>query len=162
VTWDTKQEKIKIMTIKNAINLFNRLVSETTKKSEIKVYRDFIEILTNVEKRNLTESEVETLEAELNALELNSTSTNRERHLKKALQQFKKYMKETFSLIPKGYYTSLGITFGASIGLLFGIIFLSSLERSIGISLGISIGTLIGIIIASYLESQAKASGNLI
>ena len=162
MTWATKQEKIKIMTIKNAINLFNCLVSETTKKSEIKVYRDFIEILTNVEKRNLTESEVESLETELDALELNSTTTNTKRHFKKALQQFKKYLKETFSLITKGYYTALGITFGASIGLLFGVIFLSSPERSFGISLGISVGTLIGIIIASYMESQAKASGNLI
>jgi len=150
------------MTIKNAIKLFKRLVSETTKKSEIKVYRDFIEILTNVETRNLTASEVESLETELDALELNSITTNKKRHFKKALQPFKKYLKDTFSLIAKGYYTDLGITFGASTGLLFGIIFLSSLERSLGISLGISVGTSIGIIIARYLESQAKASGNLI
>jgi len=150
------------MTIKNAINLFKRLVSETTKKSEIKVYRDFIEILTHVEKRNLTASEVESIERELDALELNSVTTNKKRHFKKALQHFKKYLKDTFSLITKGYYTALGITFGASTGLLFGIIFLPSLERSLGISLGISVGTLIGIIIARYLESQAKASGNLI
>jgi len=150
------------MTIKNAINLFKRLVSETTKKSEIKVYRDFIEILTNVEKRNLTASEVESLETELDALELNSITTNKKRHFKKALQHFKKYLKDTFSLITKGYYTALGITFGASIGLLFGILFLSGLERSLGISLGISVGTFIGIIIARYLESQAKAAGKLI
>lgn len=150
------------MTLKNAINLFNRLVSETTKKSEIKVYRDFIKILTNLENRSFTKSEVQSIEKELDALALNSTTTNKIRQFKKALQQFKKYLKDTFSLITKGYYTNLGITFGASIGLLFGIIFLSSLERSLGISIGISFGTLIGIITASYLESQAKTSGNLI
>ena len=150
------------MTIKNAINLFKRLVSETTKNSEIKVYRDFIEVLTHVEKRNFTAAEVESLETELDALELNNITTNKKRQFKKALQHFKKYLKDTFSLITKGYYPALGITFGASIGLLFGIIFLSSLERSLGISIGISIGTLIGIIIARSLESQAKDSGNLI
>jgi len=68
----------------------------------------------------------------------------------------------TFSLITKGHYTNLGITFGASIGLVFGVIFLQDLERSLGISLGISAGTLIGIIIAGYLESQAKTAGKLI
>jgi len=161
-TYATKQEKIKIMTIKNTIKLFKHLISETSKKSEIKLYGDFIEILTNVEKRNLTASEVKSLETELDALKLNSITTNKKRHFKKALQYFKKYLKDTFSLITKGYYTSLGITFGASIGLLFGIIFLLSLERSLGISLGISVGSLIGIIIARYLELQAKASGNLI
>jgi hypothetical protein len=150
------------MTLKNAINLFNRLVSETTKKSEIKVYRDFIKILTNLEKRHLTESEVENLEKELDTLELISKITNNKRHFNKELQQLKDYLVETFSIITKGYYIVKGITIGGSVGLLFGIIFLSSLERSLGISLGISVGTLIGIIIASYLESQAKATGNLI
>ena len=150
------------MTIKNAIDLFKGLETETTKKSEIRVYKEFIEILTNVENRTFTTSEVESLEKELDALELNSIVTNKKRHFKKALQHFKKYLKDTFSLITKGYYTALGITFGASTGLIFGIIFLSGLERSMGISIGISIGTFIGIIISSYLESQAKASGNLI
>jgi len=150
------------MTLKNAINLFNRLVSETTRKSEIKVYWDFIEILTNLENRSFTQSEVQSIETELDALALNSTTTNKIKHFKKALQQFKRYLEETFSLITKGNYISLGITIGGSAGLLFGIIFLSSVERSFGISLGISVGTLIGILIAGYLESQAKASGNLI
>ncbi len=143
------------------MNLFNRLVSETTEKSEIKVYRDFIKILVNLEKRSFTKSEVQSIETELDALSINSAKTNKIKQLKKSLQQFKKYLKDTFSLITKGYYTYLGITFGASIGLLSGIIFLSSLERSLGISLGISVGTLIGIIIAGYLESLAKSSGNL-
>ena len=150
------------MTIKNAIDLFKGLETETTKKSEIRVYKEFIEILTNVENRTFTTSEIESLEKELDALELNSIVTNKKRHFKKALHHFKKYLKDTFSLITKGYYTALGITFGASIGLLFGIIFLSGLERSMGISIGVSAGTFIGIIIASYLESQLKAAGKLI
>ncbi len=150
------------MTIKNATDFFNRLVSETTKKSEIKVYRDFIKILSNLENRSFTKSEVQSIETELDALALYNTTTNKIKHFKKALQQFKRYLKETFSLITKGDYIILGITIGSSAGLLFGIIFLSGLERSFGIPLGVSVGTLIGIIIASYLESKAKASGNLI
>lgn len=150
------------MRLKNAIKLFNRLVSETTKKSEIKVYREFIKVLANLDNRSFTKSEVEAIETELDALALNNTITNKKRYYSKALQQFKKYVKDTFSLITRGYYTNLGITFGASAGLLFGIIFLSSLERTLGLSIGISVGTLMGIIIVSYLESQAKASGNFI
>lgn len=150
------------MTIKNAINLFNRLISETNKKSEIKVYKDFITILTNLENRSFSNSEVQSIESELDTLALDSTATNKKKYFKKALLLFKKYLKETFSLITKGHYITLGITFGSAVGLLFGIVFLSNLERSLGISMGISAGTLFGIIIASYLESQAKASGNLI
>jgi len=150
------------MTLKNALNLFNRLVSETNKKSEIKVYRDFIKILTHLENKGFTQAEIQSIETELDNLALNSANTIKIKQLKKSLQQFKKYLKDTFSLITKGHYTNLGITFGASIGLVFGVIFLQDLERSLGISLGISAGTLIGIIIAGYLESQAKTAGKLI
>jgi ElaB/YqjD/DUF883 family membrane-anchored ribosome-binding protein len=150
------------MTLKNAISQFNRLVSESTKKSEIKVYKDFIKILSNLENRSFTKSELQSIETELEALNLNSTTTKNIRHFKKALQQFKRYLEETFSFITKGHYINLGISIGGAVGLLFGIIFLSGLARSLGISLGFSVGTLIGIVIASYLESQAKSSGNLI
>ncbi len=94
------------MTLKNAITLFNRLVSETSKKSEITVYRDFIKILSNLEKRNLTVSEVESIETELDDIASTVTTTNNIKHLKKALQQFKKYLKDTFTLITKGHYTN--------------------------------------------------------
>ena len=150
------------MTLKNAKELFTRLVSETTKKSEIKVYKDFIKILSNLENRNFTTNEVQSIEKELETLNLNSSTTNNIKHYKKALQLFKRYLQATFSIITKGYYISLGIAIGGSTGLLLGILFLSNSERSVGISLGISVGTLIGIIVARYLESQAKASGNLI
>lgn len=150
------------MTIKNAINLFNRLVSETAKKSEIRLYKDFIRVLSDLESRSFTQSEFQSVEAELDALALNNAKPNNKKYFHKALQRFKKYLKDTHSLITKGYYTNPGITLGATTGLLLGIIFLSGLERSIGISIGISIGALVGIIIAGYLESQAKASGNLI
>ena len=150
------------MTLKNAINHFNLLVSETRKKSEIKVYQNFIHILTSLEKRNLTETEVHSIETELDALHLNSIPRNKKRYFNKALKQFKIYLKNTFSFITKGYYTMWGIALGSYFGLAFGIVFLSGMERSLGLSLGISIGTLIGIIMGNYLESQAKASGKLI
>jgi hypothetical protein len=150
------------MTLKIAINLFNRLVSESTKKSEIKVYREFIEVLTNLENRSFTKSEIQSIETELDLLTLNTGITDKKRYFRQMLQQFKKYLKDTYSLVTKGYYINLGITFGASAGLLFGILFLSGSERSLGIALGISVGALIGLISASYLETQAKASGNLI
>ncbi|MEQ8706618.1 MAG: hypothetical protein RIC19_21985 [Phaeodactylibacter sp.] len=150
------------MTFKNAISLFNRLVSETTRKSEIKIYQDFIYLLEGLKERNLAEAEVQLIETELDTLDLKGTAKNKKRHYSKALRYFKQYLKDTFSLIAKGYYTNWGITLGALTGLLTGIVFFIGLERSLGISLGISIGTLIGLITASYLDTQAKASGNLI
>lgn len=150
------------MTLKNVINLLNRLVSETTKKSEIKVYQDFIHTLTSLEKRDLSESEVQSIETELDSLDLNSPTTNKKRHFSKALRGFQKYLKDSFSLTAKRYYTKMGIGLGASFGVVFGIVVLSNFERSLGISFGISLGMVIGLVIGRNLDSQAKAAGRMI
>lgn len=158
----TKQEKHKIMTLRNALNYFEGLLSETSKKSESKAYREFIRILRNLEDKKLTETEIQSIEKELDTLNLNSSESGNKKYFKKALHKFKKYLKDTFSLTIQGYYTEMGVGLGSSFGLLFGIIFLSSLERSLGISLGISFGLLTGIVIGRYLDSQAKARGKMV
>ena len=150
------------MTIKKAIDLFNRLVSETTNKREIRVYSDFIEILNKLEKREFAKAEMDSIERKLDELKLNRATPNKKRHFKRALQQFKSYLNESFSLVSKGYYINLGLTYGPAIGLLVGVFLLSNMERSTGISVGIAVGAAIGLVVASYLEAQAKTSGNLI
>jgi len=162
LTSTTNQEIIKIMTLKNALTYFKSLVTETNKKSEIKVFQEFIQLLSNLEKRNLSEAEIQSIETELDVLDLNPTTTNNKKHFSKALKHFKVYLKETLSLTPKGYYAQLYGGLGLSFGLLFGVIFLSSFERSLGISMGLLIGMLIGQIIGRNMDSQAKYSGTMI
>jgi len=150
------------MSIKEALNYLDYLLSDSSRKSEIKVYQEFIEILNGVKQRDLSATEIQAIEAELQALELKSTEANKARYFKKALRRFIKFLKEEFSLTPKEYYTKLGIALGASFGVLVGIVFLSSLERSMGIALGISIGMLVGLLVGKTMDSQAKASGKMV
>ena len=154
----TNQEKIKIMTLKNALDHFKNLESKSTKKSEIKIYRKFIQILTSLENSDLLDSEIQSIEQQLDVLQLNATTTKN----KKALKQFLKYLKDTFSLTPKGYYTNLGIGLGSSFGIIFGIVVLSNFERSLGISFGIALGMLIGLVVGRNLDSRAKDAGKMI
>jgi hypothetical protein len=150
------------MTLKNTFNFFESLVSDTNKKSEIKVYQEFIQIITGLEHKKLSESEILSIETELDNLNLESNPDNRKKYYKKALSIFKKYLKDTFSLTAKRYYTELGIALGASFGILFGVVFLSSWERSMGISLGLIIGSGIGGAIGRSMDSQAKAAGKML
>ncbi len=150
------------MTLQEAYNFFESLTTETTKKSEIKVYEKFLHILTELKSRKFTEDEMESIEAELESFNLNSNRKNNIRFFKKALSKFEKYLKDTFSLTSQGYYTQLGLGLGLSFGILFGIVFLSSFERSLGIALGLSIGMLIGLLIGRSKDSQAKAVGKML
>ncbi len=150
------------MILQEAYNFFESLTTETTKKSEIKVYEKFIYVLSELKTRKFTKDEMESIEAELDSLSLNSNPENRKKFFKKALSKFENFLKDTFSLTSKGYYTQLGIGLGSSFGILFGIVFLSSFERSLGITLGLSIGMLIGLIIGQFMDAKAKSEGRVL
>lgn len=149
------------MSLQEAINFFESLVTGTTKKSEIKVYEKFIHILSELNTREFSKDEIQSIETELERFKLNSNCENNFKFFKKALNKFEKYLKDTFSLTSKGYYTKLYGGLGLTFGLLFGIVFLSSFERSLGIALGLSIGMVVGLTIGRYMDSQAKVAGKV-
>jgi len=107
------------LTLQEAYNFFENLITETTKKSEIKVYEKFVYVLSKLMTKKFTKDEMESIEAELDNLDLNSISENRKKYFKKALSKFENYLKDTFSLTSKGYYTQLGIGLGSSFGIFF-------------------------------------------
>jgi len=146
------------MCLKNVSVNFKGLVSKTNKKSEIKVYQEFIQIITSLEKKNLSETDKQSIETKLDSLHLNSTTTNNRKYFNKALEQFKTYLKDTFSLTTKGHYTALGVSFG----LLFGVVISSNSEGSMGIALGFTFGMIIGQAIGRNKDSQAESLGNMV
>jgi len=150
------------MTLQEAFNFFESLKTETTKKYEIKVYDKFLHILTELKIKEFSKDEIQSLETELENLNLESSPENRKKYFKKALGKFEKFLKETFSLTTKAYYQKLYGGLGLLFGLLFGVVFLSSLERSLGISLGLVGGMVVGSLIGRNMDSKAKASGNVL
>jgi len=150
------------MTLETAITHFKQLKSKTSKKSEIKIYEKFIHLLSGLQQKELSASEIQSIEQQLAIFELNSNEMRSIKYYRKAYQQFEKQLREKLSLSTKGYYTNKGIGLGASFGIVFGIVVLSSFERSLGISFGISLGMLVGLLIGRNLDLQAKASGKMI
>jgi len=150
------------MTLQEAFNFFESLKTETTKKYEIKVYDKFLHILTELKIKEFSKDEIQSLETELENLNLESSPENRKKYFKKALGKFEKFLKESFSLTTKAYYQKLYGGLGLLFGLLFGVVFLSSLERSLGISLGLVGGMVVGSLIGRNMDSKAKASGNVL
>ena len=56
------------MTLQEAYNFFESLKTETTKKSEIKVYEKFLHILSELKIREFTTDEILSIERELDRL----------------------------------------------------------------------------------------------
>ena len=149
------------MTLKNALNFFESLKTETTKKSEIKIYEKFIYTLTELKNREFSKNEIQSLETELDSLQLESNPENRKKFFKKALSKFENYLKDTFYLTNKGYYTQLYGGFGLSFGLMFGVAILSNFG-SLGLSLGLIGGMVVGSIIGRKKDTEVKAAGNML
>ena len=159
----TNQEKtINIMTIHKAIRLFKSLKDQTTKKSELKVYEEFIHILKGLEKRGLSNDEIESIEEKLKELNLESDPRYRRRYYKKRLHRFKEFMSKSLSLVTKNYYENLYLIIGMVFGMTFGIIIGEQTDKSMGLSLGICLGMFVGILIGRSKDAKAMSEGRVI
>ncbi len=147
------------MTLQEASNFFDRLKNESSIKSERKVYGKFIHLLGKLKNRSFSKEETQSMEAELDRLTLELSPENKKKYFRTSLSRFEKYLKDVFSLIPKNYYTNLGLGLGTSFGILSGVVFLSSFERSLGIALGLTFGMLIGLIIGRSMDAKAIKEG---
>ena len=150
------------MTLNIASEILERLASEPTKKSENTVYKKFLHILNELKLREFSKDEIEAIESTLEDLQLEINPENRKRHFKKSLSKFENYLRLTFSLTPKGYYTNRYGALGLSFGLLFGLTILSNFERSLSFSLGLIGGMVVGSVIGRKKDEEAKANGKVL
>jgi len=146
------------MTADETIKFFNKLRSQTTKKSELKVYDDFIQMLTRLRKRDLSTEDLISIETKLNDLKLKSNPENKKKYFRKTLNTFKEYLKTEFSLVSKGYYIAIGM----SLGMCFGVAFGSAIQESIGTSSGLVFGMLIGLCIGRIMDTKAEKEGKVL
>lgn len=145
------------MNIIQALDFFEKLLKASDNKREIKIYRNFITILSNLKDRNLTEDQLLSIENEIKTLKLRSYPKNKRKYFGKKLNAFKGYLKNEFSLISEGYYTSLGM----GLGMCFGVAIGSSLGDS-GTSTGIAIGMAIGLVIGRAKDVEAKKQNRVL
>lgn len=150
------------MTLQEATDFFESLKAKTTNKSEIKLYEQFLLLLEGLKKREFSPDEIQSLETELAGLNLASNPENRKKYFKKALYKFEKYLKDTFSLTSKGYYTKLYSGIGMLTGLLIAVVFLSGWERSLGITTGLIGGMLIGLILGRLTDARALSENRVL
>jgi hypothetical protein len=146
------------MNISEAITFLKSILYKTNKKSEIKIYENFVAILTSLKSRDLTNEQLKLIEEELSSLNLKANPENNKKYLKRKLAEFKKYLKDEFSLIPEGYYTAIGMSLGMSFGVAIGV----SFGESTGIALGISMGMLIGLVIGRRKDEEAKKQNRVL
>ena len=142
------------MDINEASAFFENQIIRVDKKSEIKVYKTFIRILSNLRTRDLTTEELQSIEEKLDFLELKANPKNRKKYFTQKLADFQEYLKDKLSFIPEGYYTGIGMTLGISFGVVFGTQF--------DMPTAVSFGMLIGLIIGRFIDSEAEKQNRVL
>jgi len=150
------------MKLENALHVFTELKHKSVKKYEIKIYKQFISILTALNTREFSSIELNSIETELDELELHSSQTKKLRFYKKRLIKFETFLKDKLTLVSHLHYTKLYGGLGMSFGILFGVIALSSFDRSLGLTLGMIIGMVIGSIMGRSMDANAKKEGRVL
>lgn len=84
------------MTIDTAKDYLNSLLINSKTKSEIKIYEKFINVLTGLEKRELSANQLGSIEKKLTSLNLGHQTNNRKRHIRKKSNEFLKYLEKEF------------------------------------------------------------------
>jgi len=140
------------MTITETSQFFEKLLKQTDRKREIRVYKGYITILTNLKNRDLSKGQISLIEDELK-----SNAKNKRRYYSKKLQILKQFLKDKFSLISEGYYTAIGMSLGMCFGVAIGTTFGAS-----GNSIGLALGMFIGLVIGRYKDMEAEKENRVL
>lgn len=154
------------MTINDTTKLFKNLLSQTNKKSERRIYNYFIQILDSLEKKELTNEEIDRINDKLTSLNLKEIRANRRKLYSQRLNEFKTFLKSEFSFTTEKYYAGIymayGMVFGSGIGLSLGTAINPTWGLSLGMSLGTSMGMLFGMLYGTKKDAEAKKQGKVV
>jgi len=150
------------MTIQEAQSKFERLKSYTEVKSEIRTYQSFVNILSELDARSFTETELNKIQDQLAKIEFDSAKKKKSIHFLKQFNTFKSFLKTEFSLVGKNYYTGLGMSLGMALGMSLGISFMSLIGITLSMTGGMIAGMVLGMFIGQTKDKEAEKENRVL
>lgn len=141
------------MKIEEALKIVINIRNKSEINSFIKIHTQFIQILSDLKSRDLTENQKTLIEVELDEIILKIEASKEKKQLNAAVEEFKKFLNEKLSLISEGHYTSYGMVFGMLAGTL--------VQMYLGY-LSMLAGMIIGLIIGMLLDAEAQKQGRVL
>ena len=141
--------------LKGTLLFLKRQLSKANKKSEIRTFKKFIAILTNLKEKDLTQEHLHAIESYIKYLELEKIPSYSNELFKQKLSKFKKYLKTKLRFVPNKYYTNIGVSFAIP----FAIGFVVPYGISTTTLIVISIPVLFVVGISMLLDLRIKKQG---
>ncbi|MEZ7504934.1 hypothetical protein [Flavobacterium sp. Arc2] len=144
----------------NIIELKERpVISGNTKLH--KIYLQFGELLKELNKKELSQSSVKTINNEVEELNASLLTEDKLRKLVKQKQtKILKQVEKEFKIVPKNYYRTLWLAVGMSaFGVPIGVVFGLSVGNMGLLGVGLPIGMVIGMAVGAKLDQNALGAG---
>lgn len=136
-------------------NIEERL-EQSTKRSEKKYYQRILQVINSLEERTLKGEDRQSIEEKIDELQLGMAPVSSFKEVKRSTQQFLEFLRTRFSLIPQGYYMTLGISFGLAFGAAFGPVIQSFTGNPSFMGVSISMGMVAGMLIGIHKDAEAE------
>ena len=152
------------MTIKPLIIHLTEVILSNKDKSEKKIIAKLLSVLECIEEMNIPSSQEEEIIRFIKSLNLKTYRGGNKKVIKRKLNQLNDYLRTEHSLIPEGYYMSLGMGLGPGLGLALGVSMATAFGFNIPIVLtyGVAIGMVAGMFVGIYMDDTAKKKGKVI
>lgn len=141
--------------LKGTLIFFKRLLSKATEKSEVQTFQKFINILTDLKSKDLTEKQLYIIESYIQYLELEKIPSYSHELYQQKLKKFKKHLTLKLQFVPNNYYSIIGF----AISIPFLVAFLSNSSVSIAVKITVSVLAIILIVLMMYLDRKIKRQG---
>lgn len=138
--------------------------------SNSKWHEKLKKIVEALGRKELTAQQIEIIEKKNSSLFADFSYLATKKGPKQIYHKYESFLKSTFSFVPEGYYTamgiSLGLSFGAGLGTVFGTLLHNILKWENGIAVGVAIGPGIGMTFGlaygKMKEQQAQKEGRIL
>lgn len=97
--------------LKGSLIFLKRQLSKTSDKTEIRTFKKFIAVLSDLKEKELTQEQLNAIESYIKYLELEKIPSYSNNLFKQKLSKLRKYLKTKLRFVPKNYYTRIGISF---------------------------------------------------
>jgi len=138
--------------LKGTIVFLKKQLSKTNEKSEIKTFEKFINIINNLIEKELTPTQLESVESYIHYLELEKIPSFSNEIFNQKLIKIKKYIKTKLKFVPTNFYTTRAISFAIPFSIAF------SIQPKIPLTIRIVVISLaiLSIGIAMYIDVRIK------
>lgn len=143
--------------IKATIVFLKKQLSKTIKKSEIRTFKHFINILERLKEKELSSEQLEGIESYLRYLELEKIPSFSNEIYKKKLIKFRKYLKNKLRFVPSNFYTFWTANFGISFTVSFFTVgFMSQNKIDYMIKFGVILALILAMTLAIIMDLKMK------